>query len=141
MAEVHGSEEVIFLSGGGLDHEVDITEWVDTSTFTRTRMLHEVTTKGNGAVRRRPGLRDLTYNIGGVFDDDATDSPRVYFEDNDSDEPFVIERRIAGSGASKSRNIFNVYVGSYEESSPVAEMVRWSVQASGDGEVDNEAQS
>jgi hypothetical protein len=108
-----------------------LTDFIDTVTFTGSADSLDVTTFGNASHRKRGGLFDGTIAIGGVYDTSAT-GPK------DQVEPVVgtvvaFIWRPEGAGTGKPETTGNVLVQEYVESSPVADIVRWTASLERDG--------
>jgi hypothetical protein len=110
----------------------DISDFIDTVTFTDSADSLDVTTFGNDSHRKRGGLNDGTLAIGGVYDTTVS-GPR------DVVKPLkgtvvAFQWRPEGTGAGKPQTTGNVLVQEYVESSPVADIVRWTASLERDGD-------
>lgn len=127
MATTLGADAVFML-----DSE-DLTAYVDTVTFTQSADSLDVTTFGNNSHRKRGGLFDGTVAIGGVYDT-TTAGP------HDIVRPLIgtvvaVDWRPEGTGSGKPKLTGNVLVQNYVESSPVADIVRWTAALEADGDL------
>lgn len=134
MVFVHGSDTYISIDGD------DISAFCTQSDFKRTADSHDVTTYGKNAHVYRGGLHDGTSSVSGIYDNTAVTGPRALLE------PLVgtvveLIRRPDGTGAGKAQDTVDVLVGEYTETSPVADMVTWSLSLQLSDEVDSTAQS
>lgn len=119
MAFVHGKNTFFSLNGS------DLSTFTNTSTFTRKADKHDVTTYGKNDHVYSGGLGDGGMSAGGVYDNGAT-GPR------DIIEPLIgtvvtMIRRPEGTGSGLPQDSVSVLVEEYVETSPVADMVTWSV--------------
>lgn len=122
-----GADAILLLNA------VDISTYVDTITHTESADSLDVTTFGNDGHRKRGGLTDGTIALGGVYDT-TTSGP------HDVVKPLLgtvvaYDWRPEGTGAGKPKATCNVLVQNYVESSPVADIVRWTVALEIDGDV------
>lgn len=120
-----GADAVFLLNA------LDITDFVDTVTFTDSADSLDVTTFGNDGHRKRGGLTDGTVAIGGVYDT-TVNGP------HDVVAPLVgtnvaLAWRPEGTGSGKPAVTGTVLVQNYVESSPVADIVRWTANLEVDG--------
>lgn len=107
-----------------LVNAVDISTYLDTVTFTQSGDVLDITTFGNTGHVKRGGLTDGSIAIGGVYDT-TTSGP------NDVLKPLLntvvaFDWRPEGTGAGKPKRTGNVLVSEYVDSSPVADIVRWT---------------
>jgi hypothetical protein len=133
MAFVHGKNTVITVA------TKDLSTYTDSSELNRTADGHDVTTYGNSAHRKAGGLLDGKFTMSGTYDNTAVNGPRAVLE------PLLgtvvaIVRKPDGTGAGKAQDTFNALMTSYVETSPVADMVKWSCEYEIDGDVDSTAQ-
>lgn len=122
-----GADAVFLLNAA------DISDFVDTVTHTESHDSLDVTTFGNDGHRKRGGLSDGTIAIGGVYDT-TTSGP------HDVIKPLLgtivaFDWRPEGTGAGKPKATGSVLVQNYVESSPVADIVRWTANLEIDGNV------
>jgi len=120
MAFVHGKNTVITLDGD------DLSAFTNTSELTRGADSHDVTCYGKNDHVFSGGLGKGSASMGGVYDNTAT-GPRAVIE------PLVgtlvtLIRKPDGTGAGKPQDSVSVLVEEYVETSPVADMVSWSVK-------------
>lgn len=120
MAFVHGKNTVFTLGGN------DLSAFTNTSSFTRGADSHDVTTYGKSDHCFAGGLGNNSWSAGGIYDNGAT-GPR------DIIEPMVgtvvtLIRKPEGSGTGLPQDSVSVLITSYVETSPVADMVSWSVE-------------
>lgn len=120
-----GADAVFLLNAA------DISDFVDTVTYTDMVDSLDVTTFGNDGHRKRGGLQGGGFAIGGVYDTTAS-GPR------DIVKPLVgtvvaVDWRPEGTGSGKPKSTGSVLVQNYVESSPVADIVRWTASLEIDG--------
>jgi hypothetical protein len=122
-----GADAVFLLNA------VDISDFVDTVTINESADNLDVTTYGNDGHRKRGGLTDGNMAIGGVYDTTASGPHDVI-------KPLIgtvvaFDWRPEGTGSGKATTTGSVLVREYVESSPVADIVRWTATLEIDGNV------
>jgi hypothetical protein len=120
-----GKDATFTLAGDNL------TDFIDTVTFTESSDALDVTTFGNASHRKRGGLFDGTIAIGGVYDTSSL-GPKDQLAPNLGTVVTFIWRP-EGAGVGKPETTGSVLVVDYVESSPVAEIVRWTASLERDG--------
>lgn len=133
MAFTHGKNTFISLNA------VDLSAFTDSSEFGREADSHDVTTYGKNSHVYQGGLLDGTVKMGGTYDDTAA-GPR------DTIEPLIgtvvtLIRRPEGTGSGKPQDSVSVLVTNYTETSPVADMVKWSCEMQCSDEVTSSNQA
>lgn len=121
-----GTNSVFTLDGN------DLSDFVDTTTFTGSADSLDVTTYGNDSHRKRGGLLDGTVEVGGVYDTSVTGPRDVIGPLVGTVVPF--EWQPEGAGAGLPQTTGNVLVVDYVETSPVADVVRWTCSLERDGD-------
>jgi hypothetical protein len=121
MAFTHGKNTYISINS------VDLSAFCNTSTFTRGADSHDTTTYGKNDHCYSGGLGNNTFSCGGIYDNGSS-GPR------DTLEPLVgtvvtLVRRVEGTGSGLPSDSVSILVTSYVETSPVADMVSWSLEA------------
>jgi hypothetical protein len=134
MAFVHGKNTVITVA------TTDLSEYTDSSELGRKADSHDVTTYGNDAHRKAGGLLDGSFKMSGTYDNTAMTGPRAKLE------PLLgticaVVRQPEGAGSGKAQDSFDALLVDFTETSPVADMVKWSAEFEIDGDVDSAAQS
>jgi hypothetical protein len=127
MAFVHGHNTYISLD------DVDLSAFADTTDYEKNADEHDVTTYGQTTHVLAGGLLGGSCSIGGTYDSGAT-GPRATID------PLIgtiveFVHRPEGTGSGKPEDTVNVLVKSYKESSPVADMVKWTADLSFSGPV------
>lgn len=120
-------------------NSTDLTAYIDTVTATESADSLDVTTFGNNGHRKRGGLTDGSIAIGGVYDT-TTGGP------HDVIKPLIgtvvtFEWQPEGTGSGLPKVTGSVLVQNYVESSPVADIVRWTCALEIDGDVTDANQS
>lgn len=120
MAFVHGKNTVITLAAS------DLSAYTNSSEFEREADEHDVTCYGKSDHVFAGGLGKGAFKMSGVYDDGAT-GPR------DVIEPLIgtvatLIRKPEGTGTGKPQDSVGVLVKKYVETSPVADMVAWSME-------------
>lgn len=114
-----------------LVNAVDISQFLDTVTYTASGDVLDISTFTFTGHRKRGGLTDGNFSIGGVYDT-TTNGP------HDVLKPLLntvvaFDWRPEGTGAGKPKTTGNVLVANYAESAPVADIVRWTATLEIDG--------
>lgn len=132
MAFVHGKNTYISVDGD------DLSAFTDASELDRSADIHDVTTYGKNAHVKVGGLLDGKGSLSGTYDSGVT-GPRAVLEPLLGQTVEVV-RRPEGTGASKPMDTFDVVVGRYVETNPVADMVKWSCELEITDDVDSTPQ-
>lgn len=120
MPFIHGKGSVVSLGGSDLSIYSNSVEWE------RNADSHDVTTYGKNSHVKQGGLLDGSATVEGIYDSTAAVGPR----------PVVLPKvgtvvacvwRPEGTGAGKPQDTVNVLVAGYSESSPVADMITFSI--------------
>lgn len=128
MTFVHGSDTYLSIDSD------DISAFCTQSDFKRTADSHDVTTYGKKTHVYRGGLQDGTSSVSGIYDNTDSTGPRAILEPLLGSN-VVLVRRPEGTGVGKPQDSVTVLVGEYTETSPVADMVTWSLSLQLSGEV------
>ena len=131
----HGKDTVIMIDAA------DISEWTNTSEFSRKAETHNVTVYGGPKYGdgRKPnvykgGLVDATFKCGGVFDQTEATGTAATLDDLEG-QTVVLKRRPLGTGAGKPEQTVTMIVTDVTQTSPVADMVTWSLEAQCSGTI------
>lgn len=133
MSFQHGKSTFVSLDGDNLSTYSNNVE------FTRTADSHDVTTFGKNSHVYNGGLGDGTCTITGIYDTTAATGPRAVIEPLIG-TTVVLVHQPEGAGSAKPQDEVDVLVTSYVESSPVADMVTWTVQLQLSDDVDSTPQ-
>lgn len=133
MAFIHAKDTVVTVA------TKDLSQYTDSSELNRTADAHDVTTYGNDAHRKAGGLLDGKFTMAGTYDNTASTGPRAALEPLLGTVVAVV-RQPEGVGAGKAQDTFNALMTSYVETSPVADMCKWSCEFEIDGDVTSAAQ-
>lgn len=130
MTFIHGRNTVLKIA------DKDISAYTTTSQLERTSDSHDVTTYGASAHAFHGGLLNGTASASGIYDNTAMVGPRAALE------PLIgtvveLIRQPEGPGAGKAQDTVDVLVLKYVETSPVADMVTWTVDLQLSGDVDS----
>jgi len=121
MPFVHGKVTAVSLGGS------DLSIYSNSVTFARTSDSHDVTTFGKNAHVYNGGLLDGTASIAGIYDSTAVTGPRgVITPKIGTVVPLV--HRPEGTATGRPQDTVDVLVTNYTETSPVADMVTFSVE-------------
>lgn len=121
MSFTHGKNTFVSLAGSNLSAYSNSVE------FSRTADSHDVTTFGKNSHVFVGGLLDGEATITGIYDNTALTGPRAVIE------PLIgtvvpLVHRPEGTGSGKPQDTVDVLVKTYAETSPVADMVTFSVE-------------
>lgn len=121
MAFVHGKGSVVSLGGSDLSVYSNSVEWE------RTGDSHDVTTFGKNSHVKQGGLLDGSATIAGIYDNTASVGPRAIINPKIGTVVALVWRP-EGTGSGRPQDTVNVLVTSYSETSPVADMITFSVE-------------
>lgn len=128
MAEVHGAETVILLD------DEDISAFTDKSDGKYTNDEHDSTCYGaEGHEVAEAGLAKDAYSIGGKYVNGASGTAAFVKAKKGLKVPFV--KRPEGTGVGLPEETSIVRIKEYNESSPVADIVRWTAELTVSGKV------
>ena len=134
MSFIHGKNTVVTVDAN------DLSAYTDSSELQLPTDVHDVTTYGNTAHRKAGGLNDGKFQMSGTYDNTAVTGPRAVLQALRGQTVPII-RQPEGVGAGKAQDSFDAVMTNYVETSPVADMVKWSAEFELDGECDSTAQS
>lgn len=121
MAFIHGKGSVVSLGGSDLSIYSNNVEWE------RTGDSHDVTTFGKNSHVKQGGLLDGSATIAGIYDSTASVGPRAVINPKVGTVVAMVWKP-EGTGVGKPQDTVNVLVTSYSETSPVADMITFSVE-------------
>lgn len=121
MAFIHGKNTVITINAK------DLSQYTNSSELTRGADEHDVTVYGKNDHVVSGGLLKGNFSAGGVYDSTAVTGPRAALIPIIGQVVTVVIRP-EGTGASKPQDSFSALINDYTQSSPVADMVKWSVK-------------
>ncbi|TCO64952.1 hypothetical protein [Actinocrispum wychmicini] len=119
MTFVHGKNTFVSLNGS------DISPFSKTTDWEQNADEHDVTCYGKNSHVFAGGLKGGKCTVGGNYGNGTTGPHDVI-------QPLIgavvaLVHRPEGTGTGKPQDTVNVLVKSYKESSPVADMVSWTV--------------
>lgn len=128
MAFVHGKGTVVSVDAK------DMTVYGTSCEYELKADSHNVTTFGQDSKVFAGGLKESAMKIEGQYDDTALTGPRATLE------PLIgtiIEMiyKPEGSGTGKPTRTWDCLLTSYTETSPVSDMIKFTAQFQGSGEV------
>ena len=132
MAKLHGRFQVITVDGDSVK--------VTTSQLERGGDSHDTTLSGDEGHVFSSGLDTGSFTMSGIYDSTAMTGPRAVLR------PLVntvveFTRAPEGTGTGKPLETFDAHITKYVETSPVADMVTWSLDATVSGTVADTTQS
>jgi hypothetical protein len=131
MALVHGKGTAVTIDGK------DLSAYSNSVTFTREADSHDVTTFGSNSKKYRNGLKDSTATVEGFYDSLAVNGPGAVFRPligvSGTGVDFVYKPE--GTGTGKPVATVSVFVTSYEESSAVDDMITFTAELQGSGDI------
>ena len=133
MAESHGKLTVVKLAA------TDISAFTNTTTFEREADEHESTCYGVDDKEVVGGLLGGKVTIGGKYITGMSGPAALIEALLGTKVAFIYQAE--GTGASKPQRSCTVHVKSYNQSAPVADIVRWTAELTISGAVDDTAQS
>lgn len=120
MAFVHGKGTFVSLDAN------DLSAFTNNTALPRSADTHDVTTYGKDDHVYRGGLRDGTATISGIYDSAAGGPGAVITPLLGTNVTFIF--RPEGTGPGLPERSGDCVVSTYEETSPVADMVTWSAE-------------
>lgn len=135
MANIHGKNTVVLLNG------VDYSEFSNSTDFKDATDAHENTTYGRNRKTYHAGLGDGTVSVGGFYDNTVSSGPRNLFKPlKAAGTAIEFTYRPEGTGAGKPQSRVDVIITTFEESSPVGDMVTWTSELQMTGDLDETPQ-
>jgi hypothetical protein len=122
MTNVHGSGTFVSLDGE------DVSPFTNSTTFGDGSDVHETTTYGRSRKTYFAGLGDGKITIGGFYDNGATGPRAVIKPLMAAGDPVEFIYRPEGTGAGLPQSKVDVVISSFNESSPVGDMVTWTCE-------------
>lgn len=129
----HGSKTVVIING------VDIGTHCNTSVVTLGADVHDLTTYGKDDHVNAGGLGTSGSSIGGWYDTSASTGPAAVLKPLRGQTVEYIHRP-EGTGSGKPQDKFDVVVGQYVQTAPVADYVSWTCELTGSDAVDSTPQ-
>ncbi len=127
MGFVHGKGTVVSVDAQ------DMSVYGTSCEFEIKAESHDVTTYGNDFKVFAGGLKESSLKMEGNYDDAAT-GPRASLEDTVGNVIEIIYS-VEGAGTGKPTRTFQGLLTSYNEVSPVADMIKFTAQFQGSGDV------
>lgn len=121
MSFVHGKGTVITVAAK------DISQYCNTSSLTRGGDKHDVTGYGKLDHVVQGGLLTGEFSCEGTYDNTLVSGPRAALQPLVA-TVVVCTRKPEGTGAGKPLETFSALLEQYVETSPVADMVKWSAK-------------
>jgi hypothetical protein len=135
MAKVHSKRTVVTVDGD------DLSQYTNTSEYTRTGDEHDTTTYGPDDARTfDKGLTNGQFTMGGFYDSTASTGPRAVLDPLVDSGAVTVVRRPQGTGAGLPQDSFSGLCTEYKESSPVADYITWTATFRISGVVNSAAQ-
>jgi hypothetical protein len=119
MSLVHSKDTYVSLGG------VDLSSHVSSSELSREADVHDVTTYGQTAHTYYGGLLNGTAKLEGFYDSSSSTGPRAVIRPLIGTTSTLI-RRPEGTGVGLPQDSASVVVKGFVESSPVADMIKWT---------------
>jgi hypothetical protein len=120
MAEVHGSETAVLLGAN------NISAFTDKCDGKYAADEHDSTCYGAQGHEYATGLKVTGYSIGGKYTDGATGT-RLYVKALVGTK-VAFEHHPEGTGSGLPKETGTVHVKEYNQSQPVADIVRWTAE-------------
>lgn len=134
MAFIHGASTIITVA------TKDLSAYTNTSQLDREADVHDITMYGATSYANQGGLKKFTFTMGGTYDSTAVNSPRAVLVGSVG-STLAIVRKPEGTGTGKPNEAFSAVLAKYGESNPVADMVTWSAEFTGTGDITTTTQS
>jgi hypothetical protein len=130
MAFIHGRKSTVLYGDSYL------SEYLNEFSISHTLETGETTTFSSDAKTYIPGLRDGTVQLQGLFDGDARASDEVLQAAFASDAKTVMTVSPLKSAVGAMAYLVDAHTGSYEVSSPVADVVAAGADVQADGGIE-----
>ena len=134
MAFRHGKDTVVIINA------VDISLYTNTAAMADETALHKVTCFGAVRDAYQSGIGDGTFTIGGVSNDVAGGPRRTMKPLKAAGASVLFLYRPEGTGSGKAQSSVQVFVKTYNESSPVADNYTWTSELQMSGALDETVQ-
>ena len=135
MAFIHGKNTVVTVDGD------DLSAFTNSTEFNDGKEAHDVTCYGASRKAHSAGLGDGKITIAGVYDDGAG-GPRATLKPlMAAGLPVTFLFKPEGTGAGKAQSSVSVLVTAFNESAPVADMIKWTCELQMTGALDETDQS
>jgi hypothetical protein len=118
----------------------DISQYCDSSEHHKKPDIIDKTTYGKNSHVKEGTLLDGNGSIGGIYDTSASAGPRAIINPLVGTTVTYI-RRPEGTGSGLPQDSVSVVVGEYVETSPVAEIVRWTLALEYSDDIDSTPQA
>lgn len=125
---------------------IDVSDFANTSELGRKGETHNVTVYGSASYpdgrkpnEYHPGLVDATFKCGGVYD--MTEGTGTAALKGTVGTKTTLVRQALGTGTGKPTETVDIIVTDYTETSPVADMVTWQLEAQCSGVIAETAQA
>ncbi len=135
MAKIHGRGVALSIDGDDLGAAVSGGKYTTSVTFARTAETHDVTTHGHNSKVYASGLKDSTATLEGVYDSTAATGPGAILRPLVGGNAVELVYEPEGTGVGKPLATVDVIVNSYEESAPVNDMITWTAECQGSGDI------
>jgi hypothetical protein len=136
MTFVHGKNTFISVGGN------DLSAYTDSSEYEEDLDSHDVTCYGNNGHVFAGGLTDGGFKFSGTYDNTASTGPRAVLNPLlKAGALTTVIRRPEGTASTKPQDSFSFLLTKYVETSPVADMVKWSAEGKISGDVDSTPQA
>jgi hypothetical protein len=129
MAFKQGRFSEIVVSG------IDMSAYLDTIEMSREAELHETTTFTKTSKTWLPGLQDGTVDIAGKYDPSNSGPAQLLPSLMSQAQAVPVKYYPGGKALNQAIRIFNAFVVSYNESSPVGDVVAFNASLQIDGPV------
>lgn len=132
MSKVHGSQQVITFGGDAVR--------VANSQLERGGDSHDTTLSGDDDHVFSPGLGTGSFTCDGIYDNTAGTGPAAVLKPLINTVVEVV-RQVDGTGTGKAQEIFDAHITKYTETAPVNDMVKWALDCTVSGPIDDADQS
>jgi hypothetical protein len=134
MTLQHSRDTVVTLGG------YDLTVYSSNSDLEFGGDVHDVTVYGKNSHVFRGGLKSGTATVTGFYDNTAVTGPRAVMLALYMTNATLIHRP-EGTGSGRPQDLVDVVVGKYKQTSPVADMVTWTVDLTFSDDVNSTPQA
>jgi hypothetical protein len=122
MAFLHGKNTVTIINA------VDISQYTNQCSMTDETAMHKITCFGASRDSYQTGLGDGSFTIGGYSNDAAGGPRRTVKPLKAAGTSVLFLYRPEGTGSGKAQSSVQVFIKTYNESSPVADNYTWTAE-------------
>lgn len=133
MSTSHGRRTVVLVN------DINLSTFCDTSNVERAADVHDTTTYGTDDHTSEGGLLKGSVTMGGLYDTSLTAGPQIL--KTLVGQTVSFERRLEGTGSGLPVETMDVVVEKYNETAPVADFIKWTMDGTRTGPITDAVQT